>query len=68
MAPTTYVAEECLIWHQWEGRHFVLWRLDAPAKGDARGVSQEWVGGVTLLEAKERWRGEGRPREGDNNI
>jgi hypothetical protein len=32
----------------------VLWRLDAPEKGDARGVRREWVGewGSTLLEAK----------------
>ena len=31
MAPDTYVAEDCLIWHQWEGRLLVLWRIDAPA-------------------------------------
>jgi hypothetical protein len=31
MAPATYVADDCLIWHQWEGMHLVLWRLDAPA-------------------------------------
>uniref|UniRef100_M0RAW8 Uncharacterized protein n=1 Tax=Rattus norvegicus TaxID=10116 RepID=M0RAW8_RAT len=29
MAPATYVAEDGLIWHQWEGRSLVLWRLDA---------------------------------------
>jgi hypothetical protein len=23
-----YVAEDCLIWHQWEGSPLVLWRLD----------------------------------------
>ena len=34
---TTYVAENCLIWYQWEGRHLVLWRLDAPEKRDASG-------------------------------
>jgi hypothetical protein len=32
----------------------VLWRFDAPAKGDARGVRLQWVGRgqSTLLEAK----------------
>jgi hypothetical protein len=25
-----YVAEHCLIWHQWEGRPLVLWMLYAP--------------------------------------
>jgi hypothetical protein len=33
-----YVAEDGLIWYQWEGRPFVMWRLDSPAKGDARTV------------------------------
>jgi hypothetical protein len=41
MAPATYVAEDYLIWHHWEGRSLVLWRLDAPEKGDARGVKRE---------------------------
>ena len=45
MVPTTYVAEDCLIRHQWEGRSLVLWRLFAPAKEDARGVKQESMGG-----------------------
>jgi hypothetical protein len=44
MAPTTYVAEDCFIWHQWKGRPSVLCRLVAPEKGDAGGVRQEWVG------------------------
>jgi hypothetical protein len=59
MAPATYVAENCLIWHQWEVRHLVTWRLDAPEKGDARGVMQELVAGrgSTLLEAKRRENG-----------
>ena len=54
MAPATYIAEDCLIWYQWEGKCLVLWRLDALEKGDARGVKQEWVGewGSTILEAK----------------
>ena len=45
----------------------VLWRLDAPEKGDARGVMWEQVGEwvSTLLEAKERARGRvGRLVEG----
>jgi hypothetical protein len=36
MASAIYVAKDGLIWHQWEGRCLVLWRLDAPEKGDAR--------------------------------
>jgi hypothetical protein len=34
----------------------VLWRLDTPAKGNTRGVMQEWVGGwgCTLIEVKGR--------------
>ena len=34
----------------------VLWKLDSPEKGDARGVRWEWVGGCgsTLLEARGR--------------
>ena len=54
MAPATYVAENWLIQHQWEGRCLVLWRLDAPMKGDARVM--RWELGVgwksTLIEAK----------------
>ena len=30
MAPAGYVAEDRLIWHQWEERHLVLWRFDVP--------------------------------------
>ena len=45
MAPATYVAEDCLVWPQLEGMDLVLWRLDAPEKGDARGVRREWVDG-----------------------
>jgi hypothetical protein len=45
MAFTIYAAEDCLIWHQWEGRPLVLWRLVAPLNGDAGRVSGEWVGG-----------------------
>jgi hypothetical protein len=30
MAPAIYVAEDGLIWHQWEERPLVLCRLDAP--------------------------------------
>ena len=54
MAPATYVAEDGLIWHQWEGRPMVLWRLDAPSKGDARVVRQEWVSEwrSTLIDTK----------------
>jgi hypothetical protein len=55
MAPNKYVAEYCLIWHQWEGSHLVLWRLDVPEKGDARRVRWEWEDewGSTLLRQRE---------------
>jgi hypothetical protein len=56
MGPSTLVTEDCLIWHQWEGRYLVIWRLDAPERGYATGVRQEWVGEweSTFLEAKGR--------------
>jgi hypothetical protein len=41
MVPDTYVAEEDIIWHQWEGRPFVLQSLDAPVLGYARVVRQK---------------------------
>ena len=72
MAPATYVAEDCLIWHQWKGRCLVLWKPDALEKLDARGLRWECVGGWigTLLEAKEKWMGwgvyGGETRNGDN--
>lgn len=31
-------------WHQWEGRNLVLRKLNAPEKGDLRGVRWEWMG------------------------
>jgi hypothetical protein len=43
-ASDTYVWEDGLIWHQREGRHWVLWRLDASVNLDARRMRQEWVG------------------------
>jgi hypothetical protein len=33
MVPATYIAEDYPLWHQWEGRPSVLWRLIAPCKG-----------------------------------
>jgi hypothetical protein len=72
MASATYVAEDCLSWHQWEGKPLVLWRLDALEMGDARGVRQEWVGGWVKeypLRGKEEgggmgglWKGDGERR------
>jgi hypothetical protein len=55
MAPTTYVGEDCLIWHQQEQRCLVFWRPVVPSKEGAKEVRQDWVGGweSTLLEAKE---------------
>jgi hypothetical protein len=37
----TYVAEDCLIWHQWR---LILVESWCPDKWDARGVRQVWVG------------------------
>jgi len=61
MAPPTYVAEHCLICHQWEERHLVLWKPDTLEKGNARGVRQEWVVGweSTFVEAKGKGTGWG---------
>jgi hypothetical protein len=55
MAPAIYVAEDGLIWHQWDWRPLVLWRFDA------RAVRQEWVGGwgSTLIEVGRRKNGIG---------
>jgi hypothetical protein len=38
MASAIYVAEDCLVWQQREERPLVLWKLDAPEKGDVRRV------------------------------
>jgi hypothetical protein len=56
MVPTTYVAEDSLIWRQWwgGGGHLVLWRLDSPEKGDARG----WGRSVRVGEHPHRGKGE----------
>jgi len=44
MAPAAHVAEGSLIWHQWEGRPLVLWRVDAPRLGNARAGVGGWMG------------------------
>jgi hypothetical protein len=44
LAPATYVAEDCLIWHHWKRRRLILWRLVAQRKEDISGVRQECVG------------------------
>jgi hypothetical protein len=53
MALAVYVSEDCLIWHQWEERTLVQWRLDAPIFGNVRVVRWEWVCGWVspLIEA-----------------
>ena len=45
----------------------VLWRLDAPVKGKAKAVRQEWVGGwrSPLIEAAERGNGIGGLQRGN---
>ena len=56
VAPATYVAENCLVWTQWEWRLLVLWRLGATGKGCARRVRWVWEAGwgSIILEAKGR--------------
>jgi hypothetical protein len=44
MAPGGYVAEDGLIWYQWEGRSLVLWRLNAPSKRMLEWWVDWWVG------------------------
>jgi hypothetical protein len=44
MAPAAYIAEDCLVGHQWEERPLVLGRLNALMKGECQGGRQEWVG------------------------
>ena len=44
--PGTGVAEDCLVWPQWERMGLILKRLDAPGKGDAGGV-EVGMGGRT---------------------
>jgi hypothetical protein len=45
IVPATYVAEDGLIWYQWEGWPLVLWRFDARVFGDATVVRQKWMDG-----------------------
>jgi hypothetical protein len=56
MAPTAYVAQDCLIWHHWEGMPFVLWRHNIPMSVNDTTARQEWVFGwvSSLIEAGER--------------
>jgi hypothetical protein len=44
MGPNTYVAENYLVWHQWEGWHLVLWSLHVTEKGGTRGIRWELLG------------------------
>jgi len=39
-APTAYVAENSLVWHQWKGKPLVLPGLDPQCRGKSR-----WEGG-----------------------
>jgi hypothetical protein len=56
-APDTYIAEYGFIWHQWEVRPLVLWRLDKQ-KEHTREVRREWVSWEE--EHPHRRKGEGR--------
>jgi hypothetical protein len=44
MALGTHVAEDCLVWPQWERMHLILWKVDTPGKRDAGGVKVEMGG------------------------
>jgi hypothetical protein len=35
ITPGTCIAEDCLVWPQWERICFILWKLDGPEKRDA---------------------------------
>jgi hypothetical protein len=44
MAPASYVAEDAIVWHQWEERFLVILRLDrCPIVGESRVWRREWV-------------------------
>ena len=46
MAPAAFVAEDGLIWHQWEDRLLVLSSLDVLVYGNARSFGKSgWVVG-----------------------
>jgi hypothetical protein len=53
MAQGTCVAEDCLVWPEWERMYFILWKLDAPRKRNDGGgggkvgevPSQRWKEG-----------------------
>lgn len=44
MSPGKKVAENCLVWPQWDQLHLALWKFDTPENGDAREVRWEWLG------------------------
>jgi hypothetical protein len=41
IAPAAYVAEDCLIWRQWEGIPSVLWNVSTTVQGSEVGVGGE---------------------------
>jgi hypothetical protein len=52
MVPAIYIAEDGLIWHQWEERPLVKARFPSVGEGQGGEVGMgEWVGGGTLIEA-----------------
>ena len=66
IAPDT---EDGLIWHQWEERHLILWRLDVPAQADATAVRWEWVNGWrSTLRGKWEWGGDYKRYKNINNY
>jgi hypothetical protein len=42
MAQGTCVAEDCLVWPEWERMYFILWKLDAPRKRNDGGGEVKW--------------------------
>jgi hypothetical protein len=61
MVPAAYIAEDGLIWHQWEGKPLVLWSLTTQFRvGECQGSDGEvggcgWWGALSLKQGEWRW-------------
>ena len=61
-APGTSIAQDSLVWPQWEKMHLILERLEAPRKGVAWGV------GGTVLETRKRRNGMRNCGKGEGGV
>jgi hypothetical protein len=59
MAPVTYVAENCLIWHHGRRGPWSCGGLLSQHRGMLEAVRQEWVGGLGSIFLETRGRGGG---------